>query len=182
MNGIKKFSCVAFTFFAVPVHASERYIDAAADCAAQMFVMTAVGKSVEGLDKYFENQAGFTIMMTSLYMEKKLGQKITNGMVLEIREQQLRNLQSNDISTLTLNSISNCLGWSASLARIMRDNQDISKQRLKSLILEGPKPNSRHDYPFNDRDQLSGWISLAKTNWRMNGYMTPGKLRDRLKQ
>lgn len=180
MNSGKKFYWVLFAVFSLPIQASERHIDAAADCAAQMFVMTAAGKSVEGLDKYFEQQSGFINMILSLYMEKQMGKKVTNRMVSEIREAKLRRFESTNVSALTAESLSNCLGWSFSLAQTLQKNQGQSKQQLKNSILNGPKPNGQYDYPFNDAQQLPNWVSLAKQNWKTGGYMTPGKVREQL--
>ena len=180
MNSSKKFYWVLVIAFSLPIQASERHIDAAAGCAAQMFVMTSAGRSVEGLGKYFEQQSGFINMMLGLYMENQTGKKVTNRMVSEIREAKLRSYESSNVSALTAESLSNCLGWSFSLAQTLQKNQGQSKQQLKNLLLNGPKPNGQFDYPFNDAQQLPNWVLLAKQNWKTGGYVTPGKVREQL--
>jgi hypothetical protein len=182
MKKIYKFFCIVVTVFSIQIHASERQIDAAADCAAQMFVMTAVGRSIDGLGKYFEEQSRFINMMLGLYMERQTGGKITNGMVSNIRETKLRSYETNYISALTEKSLSNCMGWSFALAQILQNNQASSEQKLKDALVNGPKPLDRYDYPFDDDTQLPNWVLIAKQNWQESGYMTPGKLRESLRQ
>jgi len=136
VNSGKKFYWVLFAVFSLPIQASERHIDAAADCAAQMFVMTAAGKSVEGLDKYFEQQSGFINMMLGLYMENQTGKKVTNRMVSEIREAKLRSYESRNVSALTAESLSNCLGWSFSLAQTLQKKSRTIKATIEKLITQ----------------------------------------------
>ena len=180
MKPLKKSCFVLSAVLAIPVQATEQHIDAAADCAAQMFVMTATGRSVEGLDKYFEEQSRLIKMMLGLYMQGQTEGKVTNGMVSKIREAKLRSYESNNISALTIDSLSNCIGWTFALVQTLQKHQGASVQKLQASLLNGPKPDSRIDYPFDDATQLPNWISIAKENWRESGYPTPGKIRDKL--
>lgn len=160
--------------------ASQKYVDSAADCAAQMFVMTSVGSSVEGLDRYFAQQGEFTGMMLGIYMQKSSSTRVTNGMILNEREKKLSSIESTAMSTMSVASVSNCIGWNFALAKILEKHQGASQELIKRSLLRGPKPTEQYRYPFPDASQLPSWVSIAKENWRDSGYMTPGKIRKEL--
>ena len=160
--------------------ANQKYVDSTADCAAQMFIMTSAGNTVEGLDKYFAQQGRLTGMMLGLYIEESSSKRVTNGMIMHEREKKLSNIESTAMTTMSVASVSNCIGWNFALAKILEKHQGASQELIKRSLLRGPKPTEQYRYPFPDASQLPSWISIAKENWRDSGYMTPDKIRNEL--
>lgn len=180
MKFFQPFATVILFISPATAEASQKYVDSTADCAAQMFIMTSAGNTVEGLDKYFAQQGRLTGMMLGLYMEGSSSKRVTNGMVMQAREKKLSSIESTAMTTMTVASVSNCIGWNFALAKILEKHQGTSQELIKRSLLEGPKPTQQYRYPFPDASQLPNWISIAKENWRESGYMTPGKIRNEL--
>lgn len=182
MKFFKPFATVILFISSTIAEAGQKYVDSTADCAAQMFIMTSAGNTMEGLDKYFAQQGRIAGMMLGLYMEGSSSKRVTNGMVMQATEKKLSSIESTAMTTMTVTSVSNCIGWNFALAKILEKNQGTSQELIKRSLLRGPKPTQKYKYPFPDAPQLPDWISIAKENWRKSGYMTPGKIREKLKK
>ena len=175
-----KLAAVVFLVLPTTANASQKYIESTANCAAQMFIMTAVGSTITGLDQYFAQQVNLSKLMLGLYMEESSSKTITNGMVMRAMEKKLAAIRSNAMTTMTVASVSNCIGWNFSLAKVLRKYKKAPQGQIESKLLEGPKPTQQYEYPYPDADQLPEWVSIAKKNWRERGFITPGKVRREL--
>ncbi len=157
---------------------------AANKCSALFFIMTSIQKEEPALGEYFTKQGQMSQMLTGLYWSEETSETITNGMVSDIKSEEIKNYGKRYPSEkgIIQKELENCMGWTYQIGLIVEDNPSVlsDEKKLKKLLLNSPRPNEFYEYPFEDKSWLNEIIIGSFDTWIINGSITPNSMKDLL--
>ena len=123
-------------------------------------------------------------MLTGLYLSETTTETITNGMVSDIKSEEIKLYGKRYPSgrAIIQKELENCMGWVYKIGLLVEDNPSVlsNESKLKNLLLNSPRPNEVYEYPFEDKSWLGDLIIGALDNWIENGRITPNSMKDLL--
>lgn len=153
-------------------------------CSSLFMILTSVQNTNPQLGNYFTNQGQLAAMLTSLYWGEETSQTITNGMISDIKseEMEIYGQRYPQEKLSIINELENCMGWTFQIGQIIQSNPSAASDNnlMKELLLNSPKPNQLFDYPFEDKSWLNEFLDVAFLSWIEMGKVTPNSVKDLL--
>ena len=170
--------CVIFLSSATLAHSAQKS-QAASECSAIFFIMTSIESDIPKLGKHFTGLGNLADLATTVYMMEGSSSKVTRGMVSRKKSAEIRRV--GELSNRKFQTIlESCMGWVNALGKkISKGNK--SKSAMKNAIVRGPSPTVNYDYPYPDGSWIESAVKKSIRLWKLNGRITPDKVREALK-
>ena len=163
---------------------SQSSVNSSNKCSAIFFIMTSIQKEEPALGEYFTKQGQMSQMLTGLYLSETTTETITNGMVSNIKSEEIENYGKRYPAEKSIiqKELENCMGWTYQIGLIVEDNPSVisNEKKLKKLLLNSPRPYESYEYPFEDKSWLDNLINSAFNSWIEMGSITPNSMKDLL--